>query len=181
MNSNQGEFFISVDVETSGPSPSKHSLLAIGACTIADPRQTFYIELKPVSLTADPQAQAIHGLSLAALSETGTEPETAMERLAAWLDQVTPAGSRPVFVAFNAPFDWMFVCDYFHRYLGRNPFGHAALDIKSLFMGITGSTWSGTSLDEVSRIILNGHRISHHALEDALVQGEIFRRLLARM
>ncbi len=29
------------------------------------------------------------------------------------------------FVAFNASFDWMFVKDYFHRFLGRNTFGHA--------------------------------------------------------
>ena len=27
----------------------------------------------------------------------------------------------------------MFVNDYFHRFLGRNPFGHAALDLKAFF------------------------------------------------
>jgi hypothetical protein len=86
-----------------------------------------------------------------------------------------------VFVAFNAPFDWMFVCDYFHRFLGRNPFGHSALDVKSLFMGVLGTSWSDTSLDEASRRIFDGRAINHHALEDAVVQGEIFRRLLTKM
>ncbi len=40
-----------------------------------------------------------------------------------------------MFVALNAPFDWMFVADAFWRYLGRNPFGPSALDIKALYLG----------------------------------------------
>jgi hypothetical protein len=72
----------------------------------------------------------------------------------------------------------MFVCDYFHRYLGRNPFGHAALDIKSLFMGVAGETWFETSLERVSERVLEGQSLNHNALEDARLQGEIFRHLL---
>jgi DNA polymerase III epsilon subunit-like protein len=179
MESNQIEYYISVDVETAGPSPSQYSLLAIGACTLSDPRQTFYIELLPVNSAMEPQAFSIHGLSLEALSARGADPETAMSRFADWLAQVTPRGARPVFVAFNAPFDWMFVCDYFHRYLGRNPFGHAALDIKALYMGVTGAAWFETSLHVASQSILDGQSITHNALEDARLQGEIFERLLA--
>jgi hypothetical protein len=51
---------------------------------------------------------------------------------------------RPVFVGFNAAFDWSFVNYYFQRYLGENPFGFAALDIKSLYMGATGCAWEET-------------------------------------
>ena len=54
---------------------------------------------------------------------------------AAWLERVAPSGSRPVFVALNAPFDWMFVADAAWRHLGRNPFGTSALDIKALYIG----------------------------------------------
>ena len=32
------------------------------------------------------------------------------------------AGRRPVFVGFNATFDWMFVADYLWRFAGRDPF-----------------------------------------------------------
>jgi ribonuclease T len=181
MTTHQNDFFISVDVETAGPSPNQYSLLSIGACTIVDPQQTLYIELKPVNQMMDHQAQAIHGLSLPTLFEEGMKPEVAMERFATWLTEVTPNDSRPVFVAFNAPFDWMFICDYFYRYLGRNPFGHSALDVKSLFMGISKTSWSNTSLNEVSRQVLDGRSINHNALEDAMIQGEIFRRLLSEM
>ena len=51
-----------------------------------------------------------------------------------------------MFVGFNAPFDWMFVNEYFHRHLGRNPFGHVAVDIKAYAMGRDGCTFADTSL-----------------------------------
>jgi hypothetical protein len=62
-------------------------------------------------------------------------PGLAMRNFAEWVKAVTPPGSRPIFVGLNVAFDWMFVADYFYRYLGTNPFGHSALDIKALFMG----------------------------------------------
>jgi DNA polymerase III epsilon subunit-like protein len=179
MGADRLDFYISVDVETAGPNPSQYSLLAIGACTVSNLLQTFYTELKPVNDAMDPQAQSIHGMSIESLNTYGRSPEIAMASFADWLNQVTPDSAKPVFVAFNAPFDWMFVCDYFHRYLGRNPFGHAALDIKALYMGTTGASWSRTSLKLISERLLDGQAISHNALEDAILQGEIFQRLLA--
>jgi DNA polymerase III epsilon subunit-like protein len=179
MNTYLNDYYISVDIEAAGPSPGMYSLLAIGACAISEPGQKFYIELKPVNERIDPQAQKIHGLSLPALLESGVSPDTAMASFAAWVDQVTPNGYRPVFVAFNAPFDWMFICDYFFRFYGKNPFGHSALDMKAFYMGITGSRWSATSLDQVSEKLLDGRVISHNALEDAVMQGEIFQHLLS--
>jgi hypothetical protein len=38
----------------------------------------------------------------------------------------TPATHKAIFVAFNAPFDWMYINEYFQRYLGENPFGHSS-------------------------------------------------------
>ena len=73
----------------------------------------------------------IHGLDLARLTVEGVEPEQALIRFEQWLNQVIPVQIQPIFLAFNAPFDWMFVNDYFQHYLERNPFGHNALDIKA--------------------------------------------------
>ena len=173
--------YISVDVETAGPSPSLHSLLSIGACTVSEPRKTFYVEFKPVTDEALPEALAISGLSLEKLGEHGVPPAEAMARFASWLDAVTPPGERPVFVAFNAPFDWMFVNDYFHRFLGRNPFGHSALDIKALYMGVNGVTWGETSMRHVARRYLEGRDLTHHALDDAMDQAQIFQALMTEI
>ncbi|MCX6039353.1 MAG: 3'-5' exonuclease, partial [Chloroflexi bacterium] len=95
-----------------------------------------------------------------------------------WLQEALPAGQRPVFVGFNAPFDWMFVNDYFYRFLGHNPFGHAAIDIKSYYMGLAKVPWAETTMRFLGQRYLNQPALIHHALRDALDQGEIFRKLL---
>ena len=72
----------------------------------------------------------------------------------------------------------MFVNDYFHRFLGYNPFGHSALDMKAFFMGMTGSLWQETSLQYILPRYLNRQEITHHALRDALDQAEIFQKMM---
>jgi ribonuclease T len=178
VNSLPNEFFISVDVETAGPVPSKYSMLSIGACTVAEPEATFYIELKPVSMNFRPEALAVSGLSLEKLAEDGVEPGDALQQFADWLEHVTPAGDKPIFVGFNAAFDWMFVNDYFQRYLQKNPFGHAALDIKSYYMGLTKKPWKETTMRYVGQRYLDQPALVHHALQDAIDQAVIFRRML---
>jgi len=172
------DVWISVDIETAGPNPGQYSLLTIGACTILGRNSTFYIEIKPVNMNALPDALAISHLSMERLAERGVEPGEAMKRFEKWLKDETPDGGRPLFVAFNAPFDWMFVNDYFHRYLGRNPFGHAALDIKSYYMGLTGVSWGETSMTQVGQRYLGRQELTHHALRDAMDHSEIFRKML---
>jgi ribonuclease T len=173
------ESYISVDVETAGPAPCAFAMLSLGACLVADPARTFYAELQPTTLEADPEALAVSGLALGRLAAEGLPPGEAMARFAAWVKEVTRPGDRPVFVAFNAPFDWMFVADYFRRFAVPNPFGHTALDMKALYMGVTGEPWERTGFTVVAaRFGLRPH-LPHHALKDALVQAEVFRRLLA--
>ena len=173
------EAYVSVDVETAGPNPSQYSLLSIGACLVADPQRAFYVELQPVNDNAIPQALMVSGLSLEQLAERGLAPAEAMARFEAWLAAEVPPGQQPIFVAFNAPFDWMFVNDYFHRFLGHNPFGHTALDLKAFYMGLTGVQWPETAMRHVAARYLSGRQLTHHALRDAQDQAELFRKMLA--
>ncbi|MCI0520365.1 MAG: 3'-5' exonuclease [Chloroflexi bacterium] len=172
------ETYISVDIETAGPNPAHYSLLTIGACLVGAHPNTFYVELKPVNMHALPEALAVSRLSMQRLAERGMEPGEAMRQFETWVKEVVPAGSQPVFVAFNAAFDWMFVNDYFYRYLGRNPFGHSALDIKSLYMGVSGVAWAETTMTRVAARYLGDRQLTHHALRDAMDQAEIFSRVL---
>jgi len=180
MSTNQvpTETYISVDIEAAGPNPSQYSLLTIGACTMQERQSTFYVEIKPVNMNSVPEALAISRLSMERLAERGHEPAEAMRSFEGWLKAEVPSGQRPLFVSFNAPFDWMFVCDYFHRFLGRNPFGHTALDIKAFYMGIKSVTWEETTMREVGLRYLGTRQLTHHALRDAMDQAEIFRKLL---
>lgn len=171
--------YVSVDVETSGPSPAGYSLLSIGACLVADPDRAFYVELQPIpGLGALPEALEVSGLSIERLAAHGLPPAEALARFMGWLEEVVPAGLYPIFVGFNAPFDWMFVNDYFHRFLGRNPFGHGALDIRSFFMGMTDAGWYEAGLRHVAARYGITHPLTHNALQDARDQAALFRKML---
>ncbi len=172
------ETFICVDVETAGPIPGKYAMLSIGACLVYDITNTFYAELIPDRDDFQPEALAISGLDMEKLRQEGVSPANAMRNFAQWIQSACPEGSRAVFVALNAPFDWSFVNDYFHRYLGYNPFGHSALDIKAYFMGQTGVDWSQTSMKHLSSHFLENIRLTHNALRDAQDQAEIFKMIL---
>jgi DNA polymerase III alpha subunit (gram-positive type) len=173
------EIFVSVDVETAGPNPSQYSLLTIGACTVEDNPRTFYVELKPVNDKITAEAYATHHLDMKRLAERGAPPAKAMSDFGAWLSELSSAGQKLVFLSFNAPFDWMFVNDYFYRFTGHNPFGHSALDIKSFYMGLTGVSWSETSMRHIGPRYLRDEQLTHHALRDAMDQAEIFQKMLA--
>ena len=173
------EVYISVDVETAGPNPNQYSMISIGACLVDDPEQSFYIELNPLSDAVVDSSLAVSGLSMETLAADGVEAGAAMQRFADWIADVAPAGTAPIFVAFNAVFDWMFIDDYFQRFLGSNPFGHSALDVKAFYLGMAGGTWAGTSMRVLSPLYLAGRHLSHNALGDARDQAELFRILRA--
>jgi DNA polymerase III epsilon subunit-like protein len=173
------ERFISVDVETSGPTPHEYAMLSIGACLVDDPQSGFYAELKPTTDAALESSLAVSGLSMEKLAREGLTPEDAMRQFEDWIELVTPRGNVPIMVAFNAVFDWMFVDTYFHRFLGRNPFGHSALDIKAFYLGYAGGSWAGTSMRVLSPLYLDGQHLTHNALGDARDQANIFRQVQA--
>lgn len=168
---------ISVDIEAAGPNPSDYAMLSIGACLVDDTEQAFYVELQPDRDAVDDAAMSIGGFTLDALRASGTPPLEAMTAFADWITSVTPPSRRPLLVGFNAPFDWMFVADYFHRYLGRNPLGHAALDVKAYYAGVTGAEWGETSLHRVAEHYRLTMVLTHNALDDARDQATLFRAI----
>jgi hypothetical protein len=73
----------------------------------------------------------------------------------------------------------MFVADYFERYVGRNPFGFAPLDMKAYIMGLHQLTrWSDTQRVQLNARYGAAEPMSHNALDDARQQAAFFRRVL---
>jgi ribonuclease T len=175
------EIFISVDVEASGPIPGEYSMLSIGACLVFDEAQTFSCYLKPISDRYVPEALEVTGLSLEGLRSEGLDPREAMQRFQNWIEQVAPEGTRAVFVGFNASFDWSFVNYYFHYFLGQNPFGIAALDIKSMYFGAARSTWEQTRSSAIAKTVNPLKKGDHDALHDAVYQAELFKLIQAQL
>jgi ribonuclease T len=169
------EHYISVDVETAGPIPCEYSMLTVGACAVDDDSKTFHVQFKPLNGNAVPEAMAVTGLSLEVLEREGLAPADAMAQFSGWIAQTTPKDAKPVFVGLNAPFDWSFINYYFVRFTGANPFGYTALDVKALYMGATGCTWSQTSSTQIAKRLHPKKKGTHNALDDALYQAELFR------
>ena len=168
------EIYISVDVETSGPVPGEFSLLSVGACLVHNPTESVYVELQPDSLRHDAEALAVTGLSLEDLQQNGLPPIKAMEHLSEWINTIKQPGMKIIFVGLNAPFDWSFINYYFHKYIGDNPFGFTAIDIKAYYMGLTGCSWAETKSSRMAERFHPTSQPSHNALDDAKFQAELF-------
>ncbi len=173
------ELFISVDIEANGPTPGEYSMVSLGACLVGRPEESFYVELKPLNDRFDRKALSVSGLTMEHLREMGEEPAAATARFVRWVEEKAGATHRPVFVAFNATFDWMFVHWYLIRFVGKSPFGVSGLDIKAYFMGMDGCAWGDTRKSDVRRRFPPRQAHTHHALEDAREQAEIFAQMLA--
>ena len=86
--------------------------------TVDDPKATFYVEFKPVNDASVPGAMKVVGRTLQDFAEAGRDPKEAMVAFRDWIASVAK-NARPVFVGFNATFDWAFVNFYFHQLPGR--------------------------------------------------------------
>lgn len=171
------EQFISVDIEADGPVPGPFSMLSLGAAAVDDPTRTFYAEFCPISDTFDSEALAVSGLDRDRLKKQGQPPKEAMRAFGDWIAKVS-AGRQPVFVAFNAPFDWAFVNHYFVQYASGNPFGHSALDCKAYYMAAFKKIrWSDTVKPKLDPSVLPTVLHTHNALDDAIEQAELFRNI----
>lgn len=171
------ELYISVDIEASGPIPGEFSMLSLGACGVGLPSKTFYAELKPINDHFIDKALEVNGLSLTDLRTRGEEPAHAMARFEGWIKDISGEG-RPVFVGFNAAFDWSFTHWYFIKFLGRDPFGISGLDIKAYYMGMKNVDWGQTTKKNVRAQFQPTSQHTHNALDDAKEQAEIFEKML---
>ena len=171
------ETYISVDIEASGPIPGEFSLLSIGACIVGQTDRNFYAELKPINDNYVQRAMEVNGLSLEKLKTGGEEPAAAMARFEQWIKTVT-GENRPVFVGFNATFDWSFTHWYFIKFLGRDPFGISGLDIKAYFMGKHKLYWRETIKKKIRSLYPPKTAHTHNALDDAKEQAEIFGQMV---
>ncbi|MFJ5772905.1 3'-5' exoribonuclease domain-containing protein [Streptomyces sp. NPDC093094] len=181
--------YISVDIEADGPIPGPYSMLSLGAAvagtqdadgfTAADPeKQTFYRELRPVSEDFVPEALAVSGLDRERLSAEGAEPAVALAEFSDWVREVS-AGAQPVMCGYPASYDWTFLYWYLIRFTGRSPFGHSGcMDMKTLFATKAGLPLRAVVKGTMPRELLSRRRHTHHALDDAVEQAELFANLM---
>jgi hypothetical protein len=184
------EIYVSTDVETDGPIPGVYSMLSIGSAAYlpadggpggkSKPQSTFSANLEALPGAAQhPETMKwwrTQPEAWAACRENPQPPEAAMQRYVEWLKQLP---GEPVFVAYPAAFDFMFVCWYLNRFAGENPFGWHALDIKTFAMALTGRDFLSTVKRNMPRDWFDDLPYTHKALDDAVSQGALFCNMLA--
>jgi len=187
------DVYFSVDVETDGPIPGPYSLLSFALVFAGrfdgmrferperfDARDAqFYRELKPISKSFQKEALAINGLDRERLSREGIDPESAMTEASRWVKGIAGPG-RPVLVAYPLAFDWTWMYWYFVQFSkDGSPFNHSAcFDIKTGYAVKAGTTVSRASRANIDSNLRPVVHHSHHALEDAIEQAEIFANLM---
>ncbi|MEP6503718.1 MAG: exonuclease [Betaproteobacteria bacterium] len=176
------EIYISTDVETDGPIPGPHSMLSFGsAAYTADKRlvSTFSANLETLPDAAGhPETMAWWATqpeAWAACRGDLEAPAAAMKRYVEWIDALE---GKPVFVAYPAGFDFLFVYWYLMRFAGRSPFSHSALDIKSFAMAVLRTDYRASTKRHMPKHWFDELPHSHVALDDAIEQGALFCNML---
>jgi hypothetical protein len=148
----------------------------------ADPeKDTFYRELRPISPDFVPQALAVSGLDRERLTAEGSEPAAAMAAFGVWVGEVCAAYGRaqPVMCGYPASYDWTFLYWYLLRFTGASPFGHSGcLDMKTLYATKARLPLRAVTKSAMPRELLSARRHTHHALDDAIEQAELFSNLM---
>lgn len=155
--------YVMVDIEADGPIPGDYSMIALGAVLVDEKLQTTFSGLlKPISDKFVPEALAVSGFSRQQTLEFN-DPAQVMANFKSWLGNNIK--DRPMFISDNNGFDFMFVCWYFHHFLGENPFGHSSTNLGSLYKGIVRDTHKNFKF-------LRQTKHTHNPVDDALGDAE---------
>lgn len=125
--------YISIDVEADAQSPMIGSMVCFGAVLVSDPSKTFYGQTKPISDYYDEKALSVSGFSREEHLKFD-DPKEVMIKFEQWINEVSDG--KPTFISDNPAFDWQWINGYFHKYLGKNPFGFSARRIGDLYCGL---------------------------------------------
>ncbi len=172
------EIYICTDIESDGPIPGPHSMLSFASVAYRPDKTlvgTFTANLEPLSgATGSPATMEFWKQNKAAYDATRTnlkDPATAMVEYSKWVESLR---GTPVFVAFPAGFDFLFVNWYLVRFTGTSPFSHSALDMKTMAMVLTGKGFRACTKRNLPATWVSDAPHTHIALDDAIEQGELF-------
>jgi hypothetical protein len=176
------EIYVSTDVETDGPIPGPHSMLSFGSAAFRADKTL--VGTFAANLTELPGA-AGHPETLswwqsqpeawAACRENARDPSDVMPEYVNWLKGLP---GKPVFVAYPAGFDFLFVYWYLIRFAGESPFSHSALDIKTFAMALLGTEYRASTKRNMPKRWFDDVPHTHVALDDAIEQGRLFCNML---
>jgi hypothetical protein len=176
------EIYLSTDVETDGPIPGPHSMLSLGCAAYTADKQllgTFSANFETLpGAMAHPKTAAwwlTQPQAWEACRKDLQTPASAMKSYVAWIKSLK---GKPVFVAYPAGFDFLFVYWYLINFAGESPFSHSALDMKSFAMAVMKRDFRDCTKRNMPKHWFDEFPHTHVALDDAIEQGAIFCNML---
>ncbi|MBF2049761.1 MAG: exonuclease [Leptolyngbya sp. IPPAS B-1204] len=178
------EIFVSTDIEADGPIPGIYSMLSFGSAAYLPDKtlvDTFSANLEtlPGAIT-HPKTMAwwqTQPEAWAACRQDLQPPEIAMQNYSKWLKALP---GQPVFLAYPATFDFMFIQWYLIRFTGESPFAQSGLDVKTYAMAMLKTPYRESGKSKMpSHWFDPGLPHTHVALDDAKEHGALFCNMLA--
>jgi hypothetical protein len=176
------EIYVSTDVETDGPIPGPHSMLSFASAAYGGDKallSTFTANLETLpGASGHPETMRWWNANAAAWEACRANleaPDAAMTRYLAWVKKLP---GKPVFVAYPAGFDFLFVYWYLLRYTRESPFSHSALDIKTYAMAMLKMGYRDSTKKNMPKRWFDDLPHTHVALDDAIEQGALFCNML---
>jgi hypothetical protein len=186
---NRVDAYFSADVETDGPIPGPFSILSFALVYAGsfdgqrfvrplDYTRSFYRELTPISDEYDAEALRVNGLNRKRLIVEGLEPARAMTEACRWVKEIA-GDAQPVLVAYPVSFDWSWLYWYFMKFSkDGSPFDYSrCFDIKTALAVKAAIPISEAGRSRLPAFLSPGRPHTHHALDDAVEQAEIFANL----
>lgn len=177
------EIYVSTDVEADGPIPGPNSMLSFASAAYRADKTL--LDTFEANLSLLPGAQGDRATmewwqgqleAWAACRSNPRDPADVMPEYVRWLKSLP---GKPVFVAYPAAYDFMFVYWYLIRFAGESPFSHSALDIKTFAMALLGGEYRESVKRNMPPEWFDKLPHTHVALDDAKGQGALFCNMLA--
>lgn len=158
--------YVVVDIESDGPCPPMYSMVSFGAVIVDNSlNKRFKAKTKPISEIWVPESLAISNVSREEHKKYD-EPKEVMLLFYNWL--VEHSKGKPIMISDNIAFDWQWINYYFHKYIGKNPFGYSGRRIGDIYCGIVGNS----NKNEEWKKKYRKTKHTHDPLDDALGNAE---------
>lgn len=177
------EVYVSTDVETDGPVPGIYSMLSFASVAFDESGKEIGSFTRNLMTLPDAKSDPdtvkwweTQPEAWEACRKDQSSPVAAMSDYTRWVESLP---GKPVFVAYPAGFDFLFVYWYLVRFTGKSPFSFSALDIKTFAMARLGTPFRQTTKRNMPKAWFEGQpKHSHVAEDDARGQGLLFMAML---
>jgi hypothetical protein len=176
------EIYVSVDIEADGPIPGPHSMLSIGAVAYNQAGEEidhYSANLETLEgASAHPRMEAWwqhFPEAWAACRENTRPPQAVMTEFADWIERLQ---GNPIFTAWPATWDFMWIYWYLLRFTDRRSFGEHGIDMRSYAMGMRKKSFRESGKPYLPKRWFSEQEHNHIALDDAREQGELFVSML---